>query len=118
MNQEDKNSRRGGTTRRDFLRKTTLATAAVAAGSEILNTPVYDQTQAPSPPSAVGANNRLVVGYIGLGGQGMTHVRTQKAGAAANNIVQAAGCDLSTTRQNDARKEIGEGCALFKDYEK
>ncbi len=118
MNQDDKKSREGGATRREFLKKTTLATAAVAAGSKLLKTPVYGQTQAPSPPSAVGANNRLIVGYIGLGGQGMTHVRTQKAGAAANNIVQAAGCDLSTHRQGDGKAEVGNGFDTYKDFEK
>jgi len=117
MNQDDSKSRKGGASRREFLKKTTLATAAVAAGSKILKTPVYGQTQAPSPPSAVGANNRLVVAYIGLGGQGMTHVRTQKTGAAANNIVQAYGCDLSTKRQGDAVAEVPT-IKTFKDFEK
>jgi predicted dehydrogenase len=118
MNQDDKKSRDGGATRREFLKKTTLATAAVAAGSKLFKTPVYGQTQAPSPPAAVGANNRLVVAYIGLGGQGMTHVRTQKTGAAANNIVQAAGCDLSTHRQEEGKTEVGGGFDTYKDYEK
>ena len=108
----------GAGSRREFLKKSTMAAAAVAAASNIFKTPVYGQTQAPSPGSVVGANNRLIVGYIGTGGQGMTHVRTQKAGAAANNIVQVAACDLSEHRQQDAKAEIGADCKLFKDYEK
>jgi predicted dehydrogenase len=117
MKQDDSKSLKGGASRREFLKKTTLATAAVAAGSKILKTPVYGQTQAPAPPSAVGANNRLVVAYIGLGGQGMTHVRTQQTGAAANNIVQAAGCDLSAHRQAEAKAQVGGNFKTFKDYE-
>jgi predicted dehydrogenase len=118
MMQEANAPQDGGATRREFIKKSSLAAAAVAAGAGIFKTPVYGQNQAPSPGSVVGANNRLVVAYIGAGAQGMTHVRTQKAGAAANNIVQAAACDLSEHRQQDAKAEIGDGCALFKDYEK
>src|SRR5271154_2319365 len=118
MKQEAIKPQDGGATRREFLKKSTLAAAAVATSANIFKTPVYGQDQAPAPGSVVGANNRLVVAYIGTGGQGMTHVRTQKKGAADNNIVQEAACDLSETRQQDAKKEIGDGCALFKDYEK
>lgn len=118
MKQEANTTQEGGATRREFIKKSTLAAAAVAASTNIFKTPVYGQDQAPAPGSVVGANNRLVVGYIGVGAQGMTHVRTQKAGAAANNIVQAAACDLSDHRQQDAKAEIGPDCALFKDYEK
>jgi predicted dehydrogenase len=118
MKQESNASQDGAATRREFLKKSTLAAAAVAASANIFKTPVYGQDQAPAPGSVVGANNRIVVAYIGVGAQGMTHVRTQKAGAAANNIVQAAACDLSEHRQQDAKAEIGANCALFKDYEK
>jgi predicted dehydrogenase len=108
----------GGATRREFIKKSTLAAAAVASSANLFKTPVYGQNQAPAPGSVVGANNRLVVAYIGVGPQGMAHVRTQKAGAAANNIAQAAVCELSTHRQDEAKAEIGANCAVFKDYEK
>ena len=48
--------------------------------ANIFKTPVYGQDQAPAPGSVVGANNRLVVGYIGTGKQGMAHVRHPKSG--------------------------------------
>jgi predicted dehydrogenase len=117
MNQDASKSQDGGATRREFIKKSTLAAAAVAASTNIFKTPVYGQTQAPSPGSVVGANDRLVVGYIGVGGQGMAHVRIQNEHAGENNIVQAAACDLSTTRQHDAKDVIGN-CELYKDYEK
>ena len=60
----------GGATRREFLKKSTLAAAAVAASTNIFKTPVYGQDQAPAPGSVVGANNRLQVAYIGTGGAG------------------------------------------------
>jgi len=114
MNNED--SALGGTSRRQFIRKSSMAAAAVAASSALLRTPVYGQNQAPSA-NVAGANNKLVVGFIGVGGQGMAHVHTQKAGAAANNIELAAVCDLSKTRRVSAAAEIGGACQPFKDYE-
>jgi predicted dehydrogenase len=103
--------------RREFLKKTTLAAAAVTAARNIFKTPVYGQTQAPAPGSVVGANNRLVVGYIGVGFQGQFHVQTQNANAAANNIAQAAVCDLSKTRQAQAKELIGN-CDVYDNFEK
>lgn len=117
MKQDTNAPQDGGATRREFIKKSTLAAAAVASAN-VFKTPVYGQDQAPAPGSVVGANNRLVVAYIGTGAQGMAHVSIQKDHAAENNIVQAAACDLSETRQQDAKKKIGDGCALFKDYEK
>jgi predicted dehydrogenase len=105
-----------GATRREFLKKTTLAAAAVTAAQNIFKTPVYGQTQAPAPASAVGANNRLVVGYIGVGFQGQFHVQTQKANAANNNIAQAAVCDLSKTRQAQAKDIVGD-CKTYDHFE-
>jgi predicted dehydrogenase len=119
MNQKENKSKPqdGGATRREFLKKSTLAAAAVAASANIFKTPVYGQNQAPAPGSVVGANNRLQVAYIGTGGQGMAHVGIQKENAAANNIVQVAACDLSDHRQQDAKDKIGPDCKLYKNYE-
>lgn len=119
MNQQENKSKPqdGGATRREFLKKSTLAAAAVAASANIFKTPVYGQDQAPAPGSVVGANNRLQVAYIGTGGQGMAHVNIQNANAAANNIVQVAACDLSDHRQQDAKAVIGGACKLYKNYE-
>ena len=104
-------------TRREFIKKTSVAAAAVATVN-IFKTPVYGQTQAPPPGSIVGANNRLVVGYIGVGNQGMAHVRSQKENAAANNVVQVAVCDLSKTRVNDAKTYVGGDCQTYDDHRK
>jgi predicted dehydrogenase len=119
MNQEENTLKHqdGGATRREFLKKSTLAAAAVAASANIFKTPVYGQNQAPAPGSVVGANNRLQVAYIGTGAQGMAHVDLQNKNAAANNIVQVAACDLSEHRQQDAKAVIGANCKLYKNYE-
>src|SRR6185369_2911394 len=68
--------------------------AATVATTNLIKTPVYGQNQAPSTGRVIGANDRIIVAYVGVGGQGMAHVRSQKAHASENNIAQAAVCDL------------------------
>jgi predicted dehydrogenase len=105
-----------GENRRSFLRKTAAATAAVAS-TPFLRTPVYGQTQAPSTGRVIGANDRIVVGYVGVGSQGMNHVRTEKTHVAENNIVQAAVCDLYQKRLDAAKSFLGLSEAdAFKDH--
>jgi predicted dehydrogenase len=112
MDNTEKKPAAGLETRRDFIKKASTA-AAVVAATNIFKTPVYGQNQAPSPGRVIGANDRIVVAYIGVGNQGMAHVRAQKDHAADNNIAQVAVCDLSKTRVADAQKYIGgdiQGC--------
>ncbi len=111
-------------TRREFIKKTATAAAAIAATS-LLKTPVYGQNQAPSTGRVIGANDRIVVGYIGIGGKpsnspgmGLSHVESQKRDAAANNIAQAAVCDLYSKRVDIAKETVGAGCEGFSDYRK
>ncbi len=105
-------------TRRHFLKKSALAGAAVVAGGGLLKTPVYGQTQAPAPGNAVGANNRIVVGFIGAGLQGTAHINLQKQYAAANNIALAAVCEVSKHRLAAAKDLIGGNCKDYADFEK
>jgi predicted dehydrogenase len=116
VNQPIKTTKATGATRREFLKKTTLAGAALAAGQNLFKTPVYGQTQAPAPGSAAGANNRLVVGFIGVGLQGTAHMELQKKFAADNNIVLGAVCDLSAHRRAEAKQLAGGDCKDYADY--
>ncbi len=75
MNESHNDRLPSGETRRAFLRKTATL-AAVAGSAPLLKTPVYGQAQAPSA-NVTGANNRIVMGYIGTGAQGMTQVRNE-----------------------------------------
>src|SRR5438105_13541432 len=93
-------------TRRSFIKKTATAAAALSA-SGLIKSPVYGQSQAPSPGRVIGANDRIAVGYIGGGSQGMAHVRFQKENASANNIVQAAVCDVYQKPLHVARQTTG-----------
>ena len=118
MNEPSKIIKTRGATRREFLKKSALAGAAVVAGGGLLKTPVYGQTQAPAPGNAVGANNRIVVGFIGAGLQGTAHINLQKQYAAANNIALAAVCDVSKHRLAAAKDLIGGACKDYAAFEK
>src|SRR5688572_15200158 len=107
----------GGQTRRHFIKHAATAAAAVAA-TPVFKTPVYGQAQAPSPGRVLGANDRIVVAFIGVGGQGMAHVRSIKSNASDNNVALAAVCDVSKTRIADAKKAIGGECEGFTDHRK
>src|SRR5712671_7019271 len=122
MDQQNTTPMAGGDTRRDFIKKTATAAAAVTA-TGLFKTPVYGQHTAPSTGRVIGANDRIAVAYIGVGGQGMAHVRSQKAHASENNIVQAAVCDIWQKRLNDAKAYIetdnpGAKVETFDDYRK
>ena len=121
----NKQSLAGAETRRDFIKKA-AATAAVVAATNPFKTPVYGQSSAPSAGRVIGANDRIAVGYIGIGGwpsdcpgMGLAHVESQKSHAAENNIVQAAVCDLYKTRNEHAKEKIGTSeAATIDDYRK
>src|SRR5438046_4887370 len=113
--EQNKQSLAGAETRRDFIKKA-AATAAVVAATNRFKTPVYGQSTAPSTGRVIGANDRIVVGYIGVGGQGMAHVRAQKQNAGDNNVVQVAVCDVSKTRIADAQKYIGGDVKGYDDH--
>ncbi len=90
--------------RRDFLKKGALAAAAIVSGAAVKNT-VYGQ--APAAGSVVGANDRIRVGFIGVGGQGFgTHVRTVASHADAWNVQGVAVCDVWTDRVARARNHL------------
>lgn len=119
MNDNQQTPLGNGASRREFLKKTATAAAAVAA-TNLFKTPVYGQNQAPSPGRVIGANDRITVGYIGVGGQGQAHVKSMKENASANNIVQVAVCDVSKSRIAQAREIIEpvNPCQGFEDHRK
>ena len=108
-------------TRREFLKKTATVTAALAA-TPLLRPTVYGQ--APSPGKVLGANDRINVGYIGVGGQGMNaHVRISSANAQANNIAQVAVADVWGKRRDFAKDFIekagtGSNVTTHDDFQK
>src|SRR5690349_12116014 len=107
-----------GETRRNFIKKAAVGAAAVGAANAF-KTPIYGQQQAPSAGRIVGANDRIAVAYIGVGNQGTAHLKHQKDNAKANNIAQAAVCDLWQKRVDKAREFIGGSEAdAYRDHRK
>src|SRR5262249_26428477 len=108
-------------TRREFLKKTATA-AAVVAATPMLRPTVYGQ--APSTGRVIGANDRINIGFIGVGAQGTNaHVALVKADAAANNVAQVATCDVWAKRRDAAKAIIEQDnpnakVETFDDYNK
>ncbi|MEX2601823.1 MAG: Gfo/Idh/MocA family oxidoreductase [Balneolaceae bacterium] len=100
LNKDDKLSRK------NFLKKSGMAAAAFAATPSLFQSPVFGK--APATGSVLGANDRLVAGFIGVGGQGFNaHLRGGVVGQAAEqNVVGAAACDLFTKRVDRAINEL------------
>lgn len=90
-------------TRRTFI-KTTAAAATIATVSRLPD--ALASGQAPST-GVTGANDRIVVGYVGTGSQGQSHIDSQKRYAAENNIAQGAVCDLYQKRLRQAQQKAG-----------
>ncbi len=104
--------------RRDFLKKTATAAAAVAA-SPLLRTPVYGQNQAPSA-NVIGANDRIQVAVVGIGvGIGENHLVGIHENASQNNTVIVAASDLFNKRRNIAKEKANlKESDVYDDYRK
>lgn len=87
-----------GLPRRDFIKKTATAAAAVAAAPAVFKNTVYGQ--APSSGKTIGANDRIGVAVIGTGmGIGMNHFMGIQEKAGENNVALLAGADLAAHRR-------------------
>lgn len=115
MDMKDKTQSAGSETRRSFIKKAATAATVVSTPS-LFTTPVYGQDQAPSA-NVAGANEKLVIGVIGLGGQGMLHLRNFLAMKDEKNVAVGAVCDLWTKRREAAAAEAA-GATAHVDYRK
>jgi|SRR5579871_294439 len=91
------------TTRREFLRSAAVTVAAGAAATAFSSMP----TTAEGMRRVKGANDRILVGHIGLGTQGFgAHVKMIKEKESENNTQQIAVCDLYGRRIRESQKEL------------
>jgi len=97
--------------RRQFLRQST-----VAAG--VLGLPTLVPSWGVGMARAVAPSNRVVLGCVGLGIQGMGNMRTFRG----NTEVQvAAVCDVHETQRSNAKQSVDEAydnkdCAAYRDF--
>ena len=103
----EKKSIDSSTSRRSFIKKSGAAAAAVTA-TGLVKAPIYGQNQAPSA-NVIGANDTILVGHIGVGGQGGRHVRLTQANAAGNKVKSVAVCDVSKFRTDMYAGHIRKG---------
>ncbi|MCY4159533.1 MAG: Gfo/Idh/MocA family oxidoreductase [Bacteroidetes bacterium] len=98
--------------RRDFIKKSAIGTAAVAAGLQGVNTA---RSKAPATGSVLGANDAIVCGFIGVGGQGfnahlLSVTNPTNNGRPRHNVqlnaIGAAACDLFSKRRDRAHKAL------------
>ncbi len=105
-------------TRRQFIKKTAVAAAAVAT-AKLLRAPVYGQQTAPSV-KVVGATEKIRLGFIGVGKQGFeAHLLNIIKFANENNVAAVAVCDVSKHRRTEAQKAIetaGGKADAYEDY--
>jgi predicted dehydrogenase len=94
--------------RRSFLRQSALALGAVAVGPSLIPAHALGRNGAPSP------NDRITMGFIGLGGQGTGHLlggawTYVPGGYVARDDVQVlAVCDVRQERRESARHRCNE----------
>ncbi len=119
MDQRVNKSPASGDTRRDFIKKTATAAAAVAA-TGLVKTPVYGQSSAPSTGRVIGANDRIAVAVIGVGyGIGKNHLEGIHKNASQNNVVVAAACDLFSKRREWSQQTASlKDSDVYSDYRK
>ncbi|MCL6518515.1 MAG: Gfo/Idh/MocA family oxidoreductase [Armatimonadetes bacterium] len=96
--------------RRDFLKGSAATGAALSLG-------VYGGNAALAEPKVIGANNRILVGIIGCGNKGTSHLRglVQKS-KNEGKVAVVAVCDIYERRKQRA-KEIS-GAEVYHDYRK
>lgn len=104
--------------RRGFLKTASAATAAAAAAGW-KPSPAF----AVAPGRVIGANDRINVGYIGLGrhatGRGLYHLTELTNKAKDYNIANVAMCDIYDGYINNARKKFQfEDKKVYRNYKK
>lgn len=100
-------------TRRDFMR----AAGVTAAG--LMVTGAAKSRVYAAPPRAIGANDRIGVGYVGVGGMGGGHLANAKGYGPDVNMAAVAVCDVWDKRRLGAASGAGlPEAKAYKDYRK
>ena len=93
-----------GSSRRDFLKRTAAAggIAGILANQPAAAAETLTKLAAPYAGRVIGANDKIVLGFVGVGGQGGgAHVGLNLEHYQENNVALAAVCDVSKHRVDD-----------------
>lgn len=104
-----------GATRREVLKQAAATAVTAAAAVAAAKSSAFSL----AAPSVLGANDRIRIGFVGVGGQGQTHIRLLKENEEQNNTVNAAVCDIYRRRKKQAQAlaELPDSAA-YEDYRK
>jgi hypothetical protein len=91
-------------------RRSFLKTATLAAGATVLGLPQI------VPMRVFGANERLTLGHIGVGGMGGGHLRAMLQRSKAGTVNIAAVCDADEKRLAKAWQTAGTQAEPYRDY--
>lgn len=108
------------TTRRDFIKKSALGAGAVIAGVKSASATKVVRHKAATIAPVLGANDQIITGFIGVGGQGyqshLLNVTNMNSRGAPRHDIQlnaigAAACDLYSVRRDRAWKSLDDARA-------
>ncbi len=93
--------------RREFVKKSALAATAVLAGCSPQVAETVERAAAPAAGSVIGANDRIRVGFIGVGGQGFNaHLGNVVRHGDEFNVEGVAAADVFSKRKDRAVSEL------------
>ena len=97
-------------------RRSFLKVSAAAVGSAALGFPDIIPARALAAPGRPGANERLTLGHIGVGGKGFNHLGYFTDRAARGDLNIAAVCDIDEKRLSRALTKAGPQATPYRDY--
>jgi predicted dehydrogenase len=104
------------TNRPDFTRRDFLKTAGTLATGTMLTLPQVIPSRVLGAAGQPGANERLVLGHIGIGGMGGGHLNYMLARQTRGDVAVAALCDADEKRLAGALKSAEGKADPYRDY--
>ncbi len=105
------------TTRTQALdRRSFLKVGAAALGTAVVGFPDIISSHARAAAGRPGANGRLTLGYVGVGGRGTANLNAVSARIASGDLAVAAVCDVDENRLAKALTKAGPGATPYRDY--
>ena len=103
----------GEFSRRRFLKKAAGLAAGIGVAMAADDLEVLAAQETGGPPAPPGADDKIVVGFIGVGGMGSYNLSDFKS---CPEVAIAAVCDVDEGRRNNAAVAAGSNPAMYNDY--
>jgi predicted dehydrogenase len=100
----------------DLDRRSFLKVGAAALGTAAFGFPDIISSRALAATGRPGANDRLTLGYIGVGGRGTSNLNSISAWVTRGDLNVAAVCDVDETRLAKALAKAGASATPYRDY--